>query len=351
MVKVLLLGDRFITVQTLENVFREVFKDYNADFTFLTLTDDWPVEPVKQNEEVSEYCGSDEEITPLMADVDILVTHTGCITKKVLDAAPKLQIIGAVRGGPVNINVPECTKRGIPVVYAPGRNAGAVAEFTIGLMIAATRNIVFCHDSFHNHKSWRGDMYAYEYIHNELSACTTGLFGFGAVGARVCRLLNAFGSRVIAYDPYVSEETKAAAECEFVPFETLLAESDILSLHARYTSDTRNIFNRETIGKMKEGAVLINTARGEMVDHSALYEALKTGRLRCAALDVFEAEPPADDSPLFGLDNVIACTHLAGASKQAAIIGARRGIEGVLTFLKGETPQFCANPSTLRKGE
>ena len=348
---VLLLGDRFITVDTLEDVFLDVFRNVTGyvgeDFSFRSFTDNWPVDPVEHNDEVSEFCGSDDDIVPLMGDVDILITHTGCITKKVLDAAPKLRVIGAVRGGPVNINVPECTKRGIPVVYAPGRNSGAVAEYTVGMMIAATRNIVFCHDSFFNHKRWRGDMYAYEYISDELGASTIGLFGFGAVGGRVCRALNAFGSRVIAYDPYISEDVKAAADCEFVTVEKLLAESDIISLHARYTKETKNFFNRETFGMMKEGAVFINTARGEMVDHEAMYEALKSKRLRFAALDVYEGEPPGGDSQLFCLDNVVACTHLAGASKQAAIIGARRGIEGVRAFLMGETPPYCANPEAL----
>lgn len=346
--KVLLLGDRFITNQVLEAAFKNAFKDYNEEMQYVYLTDNWPVEPISANDEVREYCGNYEDIIPLIKDADILLTHTGCITKKVIDAAEKLKVIGAARGGPVNINIEACSARGIPVVYAPGRNSQAVAEFTIGMMIAHSRNIVSCHDSFFYHKMWRGDMYSYEYIGNELGSSTVGLIGFGAIGSKVTKILNAFGSRVLVYDPYISKEEQMKHNCQFTDLNTLLKESDIISLHAKYTKETAKMLGKKQIALMKKNAVLINTARGELIDHDALYDALKSKSIAGAALDVFEGEPPADTSPLFTLDNVTVTTHLGGASIQAAIIGAEKASQGIYQVISGSIPTFCANPQVFK---
>ena len=348
--KALLLGDRFMTNEVLTECFKAVFKDYPEPIEITYHSDNWPVEPVEKNEEVCEYCGDDAEIAGLIKDVDILLTHTGCITRRVIDAAEKLKVIGIGRGGPVNINVNACTEKGIPVMYAPGRNSGAVAEFTIGLMLAVTRNIASCHHSFFTDKKWRGDMYAYSFIGNELSRSVAGLIGFGAVGSKVAKLLRAFGSRVLVYDPYISEEAAKQHDCTFTDLDTVLRESDIISLHARYTVETSGMIGAEEIGKMKSTAFLINTARGELIDHDALYAALKTGRLAGAGLDVFEDEPPKESSELFKLDNVVACTHLGGASRQAALIGATKACEGIFQVITGGNPEFCANKAVFQKG-
>lgn len=347
--KALILGDHFMTNEVLTECFEKVFHDYPEKIDRIYHSDNWPVEPVEKNDEVCEYCGSDLEIVEKIKDVDILLTHTGCITRRVIAAAENLKVIGVGRGGPVNINVAACTEKGIPVMYAPGRNSGAVAEFTIGLMLAATRNIVSCHQSFHNEKKWRGDMYAYSYIGNELSNSTVGLVGFGAIGSKVTKILNTFGSKVVVYDPYIGEEEEKNFNCRFVDLNTLLKESDIISLHARYTAETYQMIGAEQIEMMKNTAYLINTARGELVDHDALYSALKEKRIAGAALDVFEGEPPEDSSELFQLDNVIACTHLAGASRQAALIGAQKACEGILQILTGQKPEFCANKEVLER--
>lgn len=341
--KVLLLGDRFITNEILEKEFVDIFKTYDNQIEFIYHSDNWPVEPVERNDEVSEYCGDDNLIVPLIKDVDLLITHTGCITKKVIYAASKLKAIGACRGGPVNINAEACNQKGIPIIFSPGRNSGAVAEFTIGMILNITRNIVKCHDSFINGKRWRGDLYEYSSIGNELSESTVGLIGYGAIGSKVDKILNSFGSRVIVYDPYVSEELKSTTTAEFLDFDSVLRNSDIISLHARYNKETYKMIGVEEIKKMKKGAFIINSARGELIDHTALYEALEVKKLAGAALDVFEAEPPDNSSKLFELDNIVATTHLAGASKQAAIIGARNAIQGVYDFINNRTPKYCYN--------
>ncbi|HVI42800.1 MAG TPA: 2-hydroxyacid dehydrogenase, partial [Anaerovoracaceae bacterium] len=341
--KALLLGDRFMTNEVLTECFEAAFKDYPEKIEIVYHSDNWPVEPVDRNEEICEFCGDDTEIINLIKDVDILLTHTGCITRRVIDAAERLKVIGVGRGGPVNINVKACTEKGIPVMYAPGRNSGAVAEFTVGLMLAVTRNIAACHRSFYADKRWRGDMYAYSYIGDELSHSVAGLIGFGAIGSKVTKILRAFGSRVLVYDPYIDEESGKQYDCQLTDLDTLLKESDIISLHARYTAETYKMIGAAEIEKMKKTAYLINTARGELIDHDALYEALKTGRLAGAALDVFEDEPPAETSELFKLDNVVACTHLGGASRQAAVIGATKACEGIFQVITGQKPEFCAN--------
>jgi D-3-phosphoglycerate dehydrogenase len=345
--KALLLGDRFMTNEVLTECFKAAFKDYPEPIEIIYHSDDWPVEPVKRNEEVCEFCGDDAEITGLIRDADILLTHTGCITRRVIEAAEKLKVIGVGRGSTVNINVNACTGKGIPVMYAPGRNSGAVAEFTVGLMLAVTRNIASCHHSFFTDQQWRGDMYAWSYIGNELSRSVAGLIGFGAVGSKVAKLLHAFGSRVLIYDPYIGEGAAELYGCEFAGFDAVLRESDIISLHARYTPETFGMIGKAEIEKMKKTAYLVNTARGELIDHDALYAALKAGRLAGAALDVFENEPPAGTSELFKLQNVVACTHLGGASRQAAIIGAEKACEGIFQVITGRKPEFCANKEVL----
>lgn len=345
--KILLSGDKFITVDIMKEAVAEIFGEEADSFEYITHTGNWPIDPISKNDEISEFCGFDTDLIPLIADVDVLLTHTGCVTKSVIDAAKNLKVLGVGRGGPVNINVKACTQKGIPVVNAPGRNSGAVTEFTIGMMLSLTRNITFCHDSFFNHKQWRGDMYAYEFIGNELGESTVGLVGFGAIGSKVTKILNAFGSRVLVYDPYIKEEDQKKHDCTFVDLETLMSESDVVSLHARYSKETEKMVGEKLLGLMKPSAVLINTARGELVDHDALYAALKEKRIKGAALDVFEGEPPENTSKLFELDNVIACTHLGGASVQAAKIGASKAVQGIYDVLKGNKPDFCVNPEVL----
>ena len=166
-----------------------------------------------------------------------------------------------------------------------------------------------------------------------------------AIGGKVARLMQAFGAKVLVYDPYVSAESIRKQGCDPVDFETLLKDSDFVSLHARFTKETKGLIGEREIGLMKKTAYLINTARGELIQHEALYRALKNNKIAGAALDIFEAEPPPENSPLYQLENVTATSHLAGASIQAAVIGARVLCEGLYDFIvKNETPRYCVNP-------
>lgn len=347
--KVSIFGDLFVTNEVLQTAFEEVFEGSGLAFEYNYLTDTWPVTPVMKTDEVSEFVGDDDEVAQNVADTEVLITHTAPITRKVMAAAPKLKIVGAARGGPVNINWQACTERGIPVLYAPGRNSGAVAEFTVGLMLAQSRSIVRSHMSLMNEKRWRGDLYTHNMVGNELGSSVVGLIGSGSIGRKVAHLVQAFGAKVLVYDPYLSEEKITEMGAKSVNLETLLRMSDFISLHARYTKETAGIISEQEIGMMKKNAYLINTARGELVHHDALYHALKDYQIAGAALDIFETEPPPDDSPLFELENVTATSHLAGASIQAAEIGARVLCEGIYDYIINKaTPRFCVNPDFLK---
>lgn len=343
--KLSVLGDLFVTNEVLQAEFERVFTGSGLTFDYNYLTDTWPVTPVMRTDEVSEFVGDEDEVCQVVGETEIILTHTAPITRKVLQAAPKLKIVGAARGGPVNINWKACTERGIPVLYAPGRNSGAVAEFTIGLMLAQSRSITRSHMSLMNEKRWRGDLYTNDAVGNQLGNSIVGLIGLGAIGGKVARLVQAFGAEVFVYDPYIPEEIIREIGASPVDLDTLLRQSDFVSLHTRLTKETAGMIGDRELGLMKPTAYLINTARGELIQHDALYRALKERWIAGAALDVFEAEPPPDDSPLYQLENVTATSHLAGASIQAAEIGARVLCEGIYDYIVNRnTPRFCVNP-------
>ncbi|RKX76248.1 MAG: hypothetical protein DRP87_12425 [Spirochaetes bacterium] len=343
--KVSILGDLFVTNEVLQRAFEKAFEGTSLSFEYNYLTDTWPVTPVMKTDEISEFVGDEDEVSSIIGDTEIILTHTAPITKKVIDSAKMLKIVGAARGGPVNINWSACTARGIPVLYSPGRNSGAVAEFTVGLMLAQSRNITLSHFSLMTEKRWRGDLYTYDVVGKELGSSVVGLIGAGAIGREVARIVQAFGAGVIVYDPYLSEEYLTSINCKKVELDKLLKEADFISLHARYTKETEKMIGDREIALMKRSAYIINTARGELIDHNALYSALKSKRIAGAALDIFEAEPPPENSPLYELENVTATSHLAGASIQAAELGARVLCEGIFDYIVNKkNPRFCVNP-------
>ncbi|MDR1917045.1 MAG: 2-hydroxyacid dehydrogenase [Synergistaceae bacterium] len=344
--KVLLLGDRFITNEIFLSALENRFKGSGVNFEYSRHQLQWPVVPMESNEEVAEFSGTDTEIIPMLRDAEVVLTHTGCFTKRAIDGAPKLKVIALGRGGPVNVNTAVCTERKIPVIYAPGRNSNAVAEFTVGMILAQSRSIPQSHHCLRHEHSWRGDLYANEMVGSELANSTVGLVGFGAIGSKAAKILHSgFGSRVLVFDPYISNDVKESHQgCIFTDLDTVMSESDYVSLHAKATKETAGMIGTREIGLMKPGAVLINTARPQIVDYAALYEALKDGRLRGAALDVFEDEPPSASSPLYSLDNVTATSHLGGASLQAAEIGAARAVDGLYSYIvEGKLPEFIFN--------
>ncbi len=221
-------------------------------------------------------------------------------------------MIGVLRGGTENVDVPFATGRGIAVLNTPGRNARAVAECTMGMILSEIRNIARAHGRL-KCGEWRRSFPNSDAI-PELYEKTVGLVGFGAVGRLVAGYLAAFGSRVVAYDPYFQGD---AGSVTLVNLETLLGQSDVVSIHARLSDETHHLIGEKELGLMKRSAVLVNTARSGLIDERALVRALRERRIIGAALDVFDTEPLPADHELESLDNVTITPHLAGSTIDA----------------------------------
>jgi D-3-phosphoglycerate dehydrogenase len=252
------------------------------------------------------------DLASALGDADALVVRSATrVTAELLAAAPRLRVVGRAGAGVDNIDVEACTRRGILVMNTPGSNAVSVAEHAFALLLSLARLVPRLDASVHAGRWEKGGA-----MGSELRGKTLGLIGLGRVGFAVARRAHGFEMRVLAFDPYVSPEVGREEDVEMASFDDLLARSDCVSLHASLGPGTENIINAAALEKMKRGAWLVNTARGEMVDEAALAEALRSGRLAGAALDVFAVEPPSN-SPLTGLPNVVATPHVAGSTVEA----------------------------------
>src|SRR5215467_2025009 len=252
-----------------------------------------------------------DTINAELADADALIVRSATrVTKDLLEKAAKLRAVGRAGVGVDNIDLPEATKRGVLVMSTPGGNAVSVAEHTFALMLALARQVPKV-DAGLREGRWEKSSSG-----TELRGKTLGLIGLGRIGGEVARRAEAFDMRIVAYDPYISESAAKELQVELVNLDRLLAESDFISLHTALSPATQNMINAKSIAKMKKSARIVNAARGELIDEAALAEALKTGRLAGAALDVFVEEPPKN-SPLLGLQNVVGTPHIAGSTKEA----------------------------------
>ncbi len=269
----------------------------------------------------------EELLTEIKSYDAIIVRSATKIRKDVIDAAENLKLV--VRGGVGidNIDVDYAKTRNITVLNTPGASTISVAELTIGGMIAVCRKIAEATISM---KAGKWEKKKFKGI--ELNGKTLGLIGSGRIGTAVAERAKAFGMKVIAYDPYVDD--KILTDNGIQPIKDLtelLNNSDIISLHIPKTDETVNIINKETIAKMKDGAILINYARGGTVDEQALYEALKSGKLYGAALDVYASEPP-ENSPLFELDNIVLSPHVGASTKEGQARVSIEAAQRVIDF-------------------
>ncbi|XWN29685.1 MAG: 2-hydroxyacid dehydrogenase [Devosia sp.] len=341
MSEVAIIGDRFMLSERFEAA---LAKACPHTIHCRTMDYDWPDAPMEHGYAVpgmdglKEYMGEPDDVIAFVADAPIFITHLAPISAAMLDRMPGLKMIAVSRGGPVNIDMAAAKARGVRVVNAPGRNASAVAEFTIGAIIAETRNITRGHDALRRGE-YRGDLYRADVTGQELSDMTVGVIGYGAIGSRVVPLLRAFGCRILVCDPYVQlSEADRTAGVAHVDLATIYRESDIITLHPRVTDETRGMIDAAALAAMKPTATLINTARGPLVDYEALTEALAEGRLRGAMLETFSVEPVPPDWPLLRLPNVTLTPHIAGASVKTVDIAANMAAEEVRRFLAGEPP-------------
>ena len=339
--RVAICGDLFMRAEFFAAALRDAVPS-GLDLSSMELP--WPDRPMHHGYEagdlsgLKEFMGAPEEIAAFVEGAEVFVNHLAPVTAGMLARLPQLGLIAVSRGGPVNIDMAAARDRGVKVVNAPGRNASAVAEFTIGAILAETRLIRAGHESLRR-GDWRGDLYRADATGEELSALTVGLIGYGQIGRRVVPLLLPFGCRILVDDPYVALSAEhRAAGVEAVDLDRLLAESDVVSLHARVTEETKGFLGAPQFARMKRGAYFINTARGPMVDYPALYEALRDGRLRGAMLETFWQEPPPPEAPLLKLPNVTLTPHIAGASLTTVRAAARMMAEEVRRHLAGEEP-------------
>jgi len=332
------VGDYFIGVDT----FRRALEAELATPFSVTGTDlPWPDVPFHDRTgpagpEIAEYSGRPEDIERYVADAEVLLTHLAPVTRGLLDKAPKLRFIGLTRGSHTNVDMPAARERGITVANVPGRNASAVAEFTVGAILSSVRRITTGHAGLAA-GTWRGDLYRFDCTGDELSDLTVGILGYSHIGQRVARLLKPFGCRIIVCDPFVGLNVYDAIDgVEQTDIDDMIARSDIVTLHARITPDTIGIISRQRIAAMKPGAVLVNTARGSLVDQPALVEALQSGHLGGAALDTFVVEPPEENDALLRLPNVTLTPHIAGASRRVATYATEVLVKDLRRFVEGK---------------
>lgn len=343
-VRVLAAGDGHVRSRLMVEALEKELGAGELEIAALDLP--WPQEPAREIAEVKEASGGEEEIISALEGVEALVTQLAPITERVISSADALRLIICTRGGPVNVNVDAASSRNIPVCHTPGRNAPAAAEFALGLMLAAIKRIPAAHASL-SRGHWRGEFYSYEENGIELEGATVGLVGFGAIGRRIAGVLRAFGAKVLVYDPFVEPAEAEEIGARKSQLDELLRSSRVVSLHARLSQDTRGIMGSEQIALMPEGSVLVNTARGGLLDYGALCDALESGHLAAAALDVYDEEPPPEDSRLFDAPNLVLSPHMAGATRQTAHRAADMAAAEVRRYVRGERLAEVANREAL----
>jgi D-3-phosphoglycerate dehydrogenase len=283
-------------------------------------------EPPKTPDELKERIGS----------ADIVIVGWSYLTKDIIDSAKKLKMISIWATTCHYADLQVAKQRGIVVTHVPGYAMEAVAEHTFALLLAATRRL----PSADRHVRGGGfDWRPFGGV--ELHGKTLGIIGTGSIGCRVAEIAKAFKMRILAYDKYPNVKRAEEIEMKYVDLYTLLKKSDFVTLHITLTSETERMIGKKEIEVMKEGAVIVNTSQGKVIDESALVDALRSGKISFAGLDVFEEEPPVKDNPLFKLDNVILSPHIGFHTVEAKKRCTDLCIDNIVKFLEGHPQNVC----------
>ena len=271
-----------------------------------------------------------EGLAAVVGEYEGLVVRSSTkVTAETLAQAGRLKVVGRAGAGVDTIDVEAATKAGVLVMNTPGQNANGVAELVFAHLLALIRHLVTGTVSLKAGRWEKSKLSG-----TELKGKTLGLIGFGAIGRKVAAIAQGFGMNVMAHDPLLNENQIRSGGARPAPVEDILAEADFVSLHLPKTAQTANMIDAAALARMKPGAVLINCARGGLVDEKALYESLKSGRLGGAGLDVFASEPPAADHPLFSLDNFVGTPHLGASTAESQVNVAVAVARQMVDFLR-----------------
>ena len=282
---------------------------------------------------------SEEELKARIADYDALIVRSGTkVTREVIEAGTKLKVIGRAGVGVDNIDVDSATERGIMVVNAPGANTISAAEHTIGMLLSLSRKIPAANQSLKS-----GEWTRKKYMGVEVNGKVLGIIGLGRVGGEVAKRAKGLGMRVVAYDPFISQDRAGELGVSLMSFSEVLSISDFITIHAPLTKDTYHLIGKDEFEKMKDGVRIINCARGGIIDENALAEAIRSGKVAGAALDVFEREPPPADSDLLKLDSVIVTPHLGASTEEAQRAAAIVIAEEVIRALENKPVRNAVN--------
>lgn len=279
---------------------------------------------------------SSEELKERVATADIVIVGWSNLNKSIIDSAERLKLISIWATTCHYADLDAAKKRGVVVTHVPSYASEAVAEHTFALLLAALRKLPLA--DMHVRRGgfdWR------PFGGSELAGKTLGIIGTGTIGLRVAEIGKAFGMQILGYDKYPNVKRAEEIGITYVDIHTLLRESDAVTLHVTLTAETEGLLGAKEIAAMKKGAVIINTSQGKVIDENALANALKSGRLSSAGLDVFEEEPPSKDNPLFKLDNVVLSPHIGFHTVEAIKRCTDICIDNVAKFLEGRRQNVC----------
>ena len=276
---------------------------------------------------------------------EALVVEADFLFEELFQEAPSLRFAALCRGALNQVDLETATERGVVVVHTPGRNAQAVAELVLGLMLCLARSIPQAHDYVSGGR-WEEPLDAYlRFQGRELAGAALGVIGLGEIGRRVARMGRSLGMRVLAHDPYVLPGSHGTAGIALTTLEELLRESDFVTVHVPETPETTPLLDAWRLGLMRPSAHLVNVTSPAVVEQTALAAALREGRLAGAAMDVHESHPIPPDSPFLGLPNVVLTPHIGGATPETVARHSRMVVDDLRRYLKGQRPRRLANPS------
>jgi D-3-phosphoglycerate dehydrogenase len=283
---------------------------------------------------------TEDELAPLLSDCDGFIAGLDFVTSKAIGSCPKLKVISRYGAGVDRVDIAAASAKNIAVCNTPGANSQAVADLAFGLILGVARRIPML-DRMTREEKWIRSTGI------ELGGKTIGILGLGAVGRAVAKRASGFSMRIMAFDPFMDEAYAKANGIETAAFDKLAKESDVISLHLPMNKDTRHIISKDVMRSMKQGTIIVNTARGGLIDETAAYELLKSGHLGGLGLDAYEEEPPTK-SPLFELDNVVLTPHTGAHTFEATANMASMAVQNLIDILSGKECKYVLNRDQIK---